>query len=291
MILRSHQLAIIQQCQESDIQQLKLEVATRRISQLPFENSRITTTFSEQPRSRQDQVMAFKNEMSEMAQTISNPVRRSVFEMAISTAIQQIDDRLGTEAFTEAHDSTDSNPEETNPKDTSSKDTQPEDTSLNETSPKVSDFISKGSYSRHPDWKIHIVTEERSKLENMFCTVYVTSKTTLLKSRYNQHRKQYKHDLFITICPAWWLVKLGISYAPRGSLSHSTISGWKHKFNPYRLVSSDALIFEFCRNNNLAGVQTLLSRGEASVKDMDSLGQTPLHVSQFIRSNIFKCLF
>lgn len=215
--------------------------------------------------------MALKSELSQMAKAISNPVHRSLCEIAVNKALQQIDDTLGAEPFTEASDSTDSNPKETDPED--------------------SDFISKTSYSRQPDWKIQTVTRKDMKIENMFCTMDVKSTTTVLKSRYNDHRNQYENEMSITILPAWWLVKLGISYAPRGSLSHSTISGWNHKFNPYRLVSSDALIFEFCQNNNLAGVQTLLSRGEASVKDMDSLGWTPLHVSQFIEFNIFQCQF
>lgn len=242
-------------------------MTAREISQLSLENSRTTKTFSKQPRSRQDKIMALKSELSQMAKAVSNPVHRSLCEMAVNKALQQIDDKLGVEPFTEASDFTDSNPEETNPKD--------------------SDFVSKKSYSRQPDWKIKIVTRKEMKTENVFCTIYVTTKTTVFKSHYNDHPNQYENEISITIFPAWWLIKLGISYAPRGSLFRSTTSGWKYQFNPYRLVSSDALIFEFCQSNNLAGVQTLLSRGEASVKDMDSLGRTPLHVSQFREFYIF----
>jgi hypothetical protein len=233
--------------------------------------------------------MNFKRELLQMAKATSNPVSRSLCEMAVNKALQHFDDILGAEPFTEATNSTDTNPTETNPTNISPKDTNltdtnpkkktPTDTNPQNTNPKSSDFIAKESYSRQPDWKIHTVTQKTMKLKNMLCTIYVTSKTFLLKSRYNEHRDQYENEMLITICPASWLVKLGIYFAPRGSLFHSSISGWKHKFNPYRLVSSDALIFEFCKNNNLAGVQSLLSRGEASVKDMNDWGQTPLHVS------------
>lgn len=308
-------------------------MTARQISQLTLGNSRSTTTFSKQPRSRQDQIITLKREFSQMAQAISNPVHRSLCEMAVSRALQQIDDEFGVEPFTEANDSTDTNPEDanpeegspkganpkdmnpkganpqdtspkninpkdTNPKDTNPKDTSPKDTNPKDTNPKdihpkdtnpkdtksqntnpqCSDFISKESYSRKPDWKIHTVMEKSMKLKNMLGTIHVTSKTFLLKSRYNEHRDQYEHEMLITMCPAPWLVKLGISFAPKGSLFHSSVSGWKYKLNPFRLVPSDALIFEFCQNNNLAGVQSLLSRGEASVKDMNFEGRTPLHV-------------
>lgn len=239
-----------------------------------------------------------------MAKAISNPVHRSLCEMAVNKALQQIDDEFGVEPFAERTDSTDTKPEDTNLEDANPKDTKPMDISLNDTNPEDtnftdtnledtnpqdtksqnpnpqrSDFISTESYSRKPDWKIHTVTKKHMKLENMFCTIHMTSKTFLLTSRYNEHRDQYEHEMLITICPASWLVKLGISFAPRGSLFRSTINGWKYKFDPYRLVPSNALIFEFCEKNNLAGVQSLLSRGEASVKDMNFEGRTPLHVS------------
>lgn len=228
-----------------------------------------------------------------MAKAISNPVHRSLCEMAVNKALQQIDDEFGVEPFTEVIDSTDAiseavnpkgktpkdmNPKDTNPIDTNT-DTNPKDTKSQITNPQRSDFISKELHSRKPDWKIHNVMKKYMKLENVLCTIHVTSKSFLLKSRYNEHRDQYEHEMLITICPASWLLKLGVSFAPRGSLSRSTISGWKYKFNPFRLVPSDALIFEFCQNNNLAGVQSLLSRGEASVKDMNFEGRTPLHVS------------
>ena len=229
-----------------------------------------------------------------MAKTISNPVHRSLCEMAVNKALQQIDDELGVEPLTEATDSTDTgtedanskdvNPKGTNPKDPSPRDTNseatdPKDTKSQNPNPQRLDLISKQSYSRKPDWKTHSVMEKHMKLENVLCTIHLTLKTFLLKSRYNEHRDQYEHEMLITICPASWLVKLGISFAPRGSLFRSTISGWKYQLNAFRLVPSDALIFEFCLNNNLAGVQSLLSRGEASVKDMDLWGRTPLHVS------------
>ena len=49
-------------------------------------------------------------------------------------------------------------------------------------------------------------------------------------------------------------------------------------------VPDAALIFEFCQEGNMAGARSLLSRGEASVRDIDSLGRTPLYVSPAVCS-------
>ncbi len=204
-----------------------------------------------------------------MSKAVSNPVHRSLFDMGVDKAFEQISDKLGIESPAEEIRVTESNPTE----------------SISTTPTPTPTPTSEQINSRQSDWKTHSVTRKEMKLQNMFCTIYMTSKTTLLKSRFGEQQSQYEHETSVTICPSWWLVKLGISYAPRGTLFHSTISGWKHSFNPYRLVPPNALIFEFCENNNLSGVQTLLSRGEASVKDIDYRGRTPLHVSLIIQLN------
>lgn len=267
LLENQHQLFENQHRHELEIQQLQLKVTAREISQLSFENPRTTTTISKQPQKRQDQIVALKNELSQMAKAISNPIHRSLWETAISKMLRQVDDKLGIEPVSEASDSTDSNLKETDSEESHS-------------------TFDKQASLRSPDWKIHVMTEKTTKMQNMFCTIYVTFKTIVCKSRYNDHRNQTQNEMSITILPASWLVKFGISYVPKGNFSHSKIYGWKYSFNPYRLVSSNASILELCRKNDLIGVQNLLSRGEASVKDMDSLGRTPLHVSHFIKFNI-----
>ena len=46
-----------------------------------------------------------------------------------------------------------------------------------------------------------------------------------------------------------------------------------------RSVPDDAEIFKLCEEGNLSRVQALFSEGQASVKDFDSIGRTPLYVS------------
>ena len=83
----------------------------------------------------------------------------------------------------------------------------------------------------------------------------------------------------VTIRPAQWLSMLGMKRGVHFSFTRSTIHGWKHTISPFRVVPDDALIFEFCKLGNLSAVQQLLSGGDASARDTDSRGFTPLHVS------------
>ena len=55
--------------------------------------------------------------------------------------------------------------------------------------------------------------------------------------------------------------------------------GWKHSLNPFRSVPNDAPIFYACWNGNLGLIRELLENGQASVRDRDEAGRTPLHVS------------
>jgi hypothetical protein len=54
--------------------------------------------------------------------------------------------------------------------------------------------------------------------------------------------------------------------------------GWKYMIEPFRAVSEDSLIFEFCKSGNVDAVRLLLQRGEASPLDRDPKGRTPLWV-------------
>ena len=81
----------------------------------------------------------------------------------------------------------------------------------------------------------------------------------------------------VTIAPAPWLSRLGLKYAFELSLMRSR-SGWYRKIEPFRIVSDDSMIFRMCWEGNLQAVRTLLSVGEASIKDINSEGCTLLHV-------------
>ncbi|KAF7921602.1 uncharacterized protein EAE98_008449 [Botrytis deweyae] len=78
----------------------------------------------------------------------------------------------------------------------------------------------------------------------------------------------------LIIYPSKWLAKLGVRYGIELSILASR--GWRYSFQPFRAVPESSLIFQFCREGNLGGVRTLLSRGDASPYDRDPLGRTPL---------------
>jgi hypothetical protein len=57
------------------------------------------------------------------------------------------------------------------------------------------------------------------------------------------------------------------------------LSCWKAA-DKTQLPPDAALIFDFCQSGNIDGVRTLFSKGLASVRDVNSEGATPLHVSR-----------
>jgi hypothetical protein len=79
------------------------------------------------------------------------------------------------------------------------------------------------------------------------------------------------------LSPSCLLRWIGIS---RGVSVYAKLNaGWQFTLQPFTMIPEKSPIFEFCREGNLAGVQTLLKLGQASVRDRDPSGQTPLHVS------------
>ena len=152
-----------------------------------------------------------------------------------------------------------------------------------------SDFpdSSSGIWQRKSRSK-RILTKEESTTHFMLGTVRVQSKTKLQISSDEDDLThcggpdQCERESTYTIYPAAWLVWLGIHRGLRLGFQSSPIQGWKNTLNTFRPVSDNALIFKFCKDGNLPAVRTLFLGGQASVRDTDSLGCTPLHVSPFM---------
>ncbi|KAL8859743.1 MAG: hypothetical protein Q9178_003858 [Gyalolechia marmorata] len=151
-----------------------------------------------------------------------------------------------------------------------------------------SDFpdSSSGTWRRNLRSK-RILTEEESTTHFMFGTVRIQSKTKLQISSDEDDLTrcggpdQCERESTYTIYPSAWLVWLGIRCGLRLGFQSSPIQGWKNTLNTFRPVPDDALIFKFCKDGNLPAVRTLLLGGQASARDTDSWGFTPLHVSAF----------
>ena len=133
-------------------------------------------------------------------------------------------------------------------------------------------------------------------MEFGFGTVYIQSKTSCseLKRtdvvRRSSLDDEYEHESSFTVYPAAWLVGLGFKYGLHLSLVKSSIRGWKQTLGTSCHVPDDALVFEFCKQGNVSGVRSLLLRGDASIRDIDSKGRTPLFVSTAMRRFLPCCM-
>lgn len=88
-----------------------------------------------------------------------------------------------------------------------------------------------------------------------------------------------EEETHYTLHPALWLVRLGIRYGVRLKIMSSSTQDWNFNLSPYPTVPDDSLIFKFSNEGNVAAIRKLLSDGQASIRDTDSTGCTPLHVS------------
>ena len=129
-------------------------------------------------------------------------------------------------------------------------------------------------------------TIRASTSRTFFGSIVTTTKTRSLKSRFveddalDDEDCQYEQESSFRILPAQWLLKLGFNYAYNFSIHDSSTQGWQWCIKPINLIPDDAPILEFCKQGNLEKVRDLFSQNLASVRDVDSEGYTPLHVSQ-----------
>lgn len=120
-------------------------------------------------------------------------------------------------------------------------------------------------------------------IKTSFGTVYFRSRTFRTRDRFKSGKRQssdqYEFETYFTWHPAPWLTRLGIKFGINASISKSC-RGWRNTLSTFAAVPDDSLIFEFCKTGNIGGIQTLLTKGDASVRDTDTQGWTPLHVSE-----------
>ena len=145
-----------------------------------------------------------------------------------------------------------------------------------------SDSSESWSELRKPALTKFTLRESNTVTETLFGTVRATSNTTSQMSRKTGDlipHGEKKHKTSITIYPAQWLIRLGVQCGFHLDIFSSSTQGWQNSLNTFCPVPDDALIFEFCQQGNVPAVRSLLSGGHASVRDTNSRGYTPLHVS------------
>jgi hypothetical protein len=129
------------------------------------------------------------------------------------------------------------------------------------------------------------IQQDDKVVETFFGTFRMSSRTSLLfynqseRSTCSKQEDRFEYENIFRLVPPGWLARFGFTYGLSGRISHSFLSGPMVALDVVRSVPDDAMIFDLCREGNLGCVQTLLSRGQASAKDVDSQGRTPLYVS------------
>lgn len=221
----------------------------------------IVTTISKEPKDNQNHTAALLAETTRVNRTIEDPLIRWGFAVASERALHRIANEIGTkDAINEVDDS--------------KLNFMPSDEVVSERS--------KGFFVDPP------LTKQTSRKWNtiscFFGTIhtYSTTKQLQLNILDNQESAdaeyRYEHQSSFTIRPAAWLVKLGLNSGLRVGLFNSSVRGWKSSLNTFCIVPDDSLIFDLIKDGHLLAVRDLFSRGLASVRDTNSMGETPLHV-------------
>jgi hypothetical protein len=99
----------------------------------------------------------------------------------------------------------------------------------------------------------------------------------VLTKRGSHMRAFVETDSSCVLYPSNFLRKLGMSYGIW--VQSKSMTGWQFSLQPFIAVPSDSAMFQFCRDGNVPAIKVLLSLGQASVRDRDPLGRTPLWVS------------
>ena len=148
-----------------------------------------------------------------------------------------------------------------------------------------SDYSDLDGPPRKNAWFKRTVQVASSVMECYLGTIRAESNTQLQISTdmddlmLHHEKDQGEDETSYTVYPAAWLIRLGIRYGFRLKFGSSATQGWRTTLKAFCPVPDDALIFEFCKQGNTSAARALLSGGYASVRDTDSEGYTPLHVS------------
>lgn len=85
-------------------------------------------------------------------------------------------------------------------------------------------------------------------------------------------------EMWFKMTPALWLVRLGLRYQMRFSVSH-VYGEWTKAFRTFCVLPNDSLVFRLCEKGNLDALREMFQHGEASPYIMNEKGETLLHVS------------
>ena len=218
------------------------------------------TTVSKEPADTQYHIAALRPETNRVNNTIEDPLLRLGFAVGPERALHGIANEIGSDyAINEVEES--------------KMKYSPLDTFRSKSkSFSVERTLTKQSWT---NW---------DTLNYFSGTIHIYSMTKQLQPKILNHQElddaeyRYEHQSSFVIRPASWLIKLGLNSGIRVGLFNSSVYGWKSSLSTFYAVPNDSLIFNLSREGNLAAIRDLFSRGLASVRDTNSMGETPLHV-------------
>lgn len=119
---------------------------------------------------------------------------------------------------------------------------------------------------------------QKTSMGVMFGSIWIRTSTLKAAEGSNAAKGDLELITSFIFYPASFLSKIGLRYGTEANLKWPATTGWKFNVTAIRAVPENALIFDMCRQGNVQGVDLLLSRGVASLKDTSPKGWTPLHV-------------
>ena len=146
-----------------------------------------------------------------------------------------------------------------------------------------------------PFWRA--IRQNDKVVETFFGTFRMSSRTSLLFPNHSEgpacseKGDRFEYENIFRLIPPSRLARFGFTYGLSGRISQSPLSGPTVALDVVRSVPDDAVIFDLCREGNLGCVQALLNKGQASAKDVDSQGRTPLYVSSIFCFNFHAILY
>ena len=142
------------------------------------------------------------------------------------------------------------------------------------------DDTSLQRYTHEPRPFKETLNDETAIVRCFLGTVRVRTRETRVENyESSSDQGQWENESKFTVYPAQWLTRLGFRCGLHFVQSVSSVKGWKNTLQTFRPVPDNSLIFKLCEEGNTSAVKELFSRGWASVRDTDSQGYTPLHVS------------
>ncbi|KAL9120774.1 MAG: hypothetical protein Q9187_002672 [Circinaria calcarea] len=246
-----------------ETQQQDLQIIMRRVNSLNVQQASEPVDTSFETFSNVGyHITAIRREISRVANILPNLRCRSIFEMEMDRAMQQINKGL----------------QSNDPK--SFSETESIFSSYKEGTKSFPQCWS----SRYQPLRNRTVRTRSNILQTFIGSLHVESKTIHVQPKYSsirpahdsQSEAQYEYQTAsVIVYPAPWLVNRGFSYSPRVNAAGPPF--WDLKLRVTHAVPDDNLVFEFCKQGNVPGLKCLFARKQASTKDVDSQGRTPIY--------------